>query len=67
MVDYVTKLTKTPAAMERADVQSLRDAGFSDRDVLNIAEVAGYYAYANRVVDGLGVLLEDDSSPAGDS
>ena len=45
--------------MERADVDRLRRAGYTDRDVLHIAEIVGYYAYANRIADGLGIPLED--------
>ena len=59
MLDYATKLTSTPSAMGSADVKSLREVGFSDTDVLHIAEIVGYYAYANRVADGLGVELEE--------
>lgn len=59
MLGYALKLTRTPAAMERADVDALRDAGFADEDVLAIAEVVGYYAYVNRLADGLGIELED--------
>jgi alkylhydroperoxidase family enzyme len=40
-------------------VDALRAAGFSDRDVLDIAEVTAYYAYANRIADGLGITTED--------
>ena len=58
MLDYVEKLTLRPQDMTEADVASLRDAGFSDRDILDICEVAGYYAYVNRIADGLGVGLE---------
>lgn len=58
MLRYATKLTESPADMERADVEHLREAGFSDPDILNIAEVTGYYAYVNRIADGLGVELE---------
>jgi len=32
--------------------------GLSDTDVLHVAEVVGYYAYVNRIADGLGVELE---------
>ena len=53
-------LTQTPSQMERADVEALRAAGFEDADVLAIAEVTSYYAYANRIADGLGIELEDD-------
>ncbi|MYG89331.1 MAG: hypothetical protein F4190_12545 [Acidimicrobiales bacterium] len=42
-----------------ADVDALREAGFSDRDILDITEVVGYYAYANRIADGLGLQTED--------
>jgi uncharacterized protein YciW len=60
MLAYAAKLTRTPGAMERADVEMLRAAGIADADVLALAEVVGYYAYVNRIADGLGVELEDD-------
>ena len=59
MLDYVAKLTDTPGAIRKDDISALRDTGFSDTDILHIAEVTAYYAYVNRVADGLGVLLED--------
>ena len=59
MLAYSVKLTLTPGLMCRSDVDALRDAGFSDRDILDIVEVTAYYAYANRIADGLGVPTED--------
>jgi uncharacterized peroxidase-related enzyme len=53
------KLTRTPAEMAGADVDALRAAGLTDRDVLDLAEVVAYYAYANRIADGLGVRPEE--------
>lgn len=58
MLAFAVKLTKTPGAMEDADVDALRSAGFSDRDILDIVEVTSYYAYANRIADGLGIETE---------
>jgi uncharacterized protein YciW len=58
MLRYVDKLTRTPGTMSREDVDQLRGSGHSDQDILHIAEVAGYYAYVNRIADGLGVELE---------
>ncbi len=55
MLTFVVKLTVTPGAMTPADAQALRDVEFSDRDILDITEVAAYYAYANRIADGLGI------------
>ncbi|MEM6673073.1 MAG: hypothetical protein AAF726_09525 [Planctomycetota bacterium] len=46
--------------MERADVQRLREQGLCDADVLGLAECVAYYAYVNRIADGLGVQLEPD-------
>ena len=58
MLAYAVKLTRTPGAMDDADVEDLRAVGFSDRDILDITEVVGYYAYANRIADGLGIETE---------
>ena len=59
MLDYVYKLTLTPWEMVEADVQLLREHGFSDREILDINQITAYYAYVNRIADGLGVPLED--------
>ena len=58
MLAYAVKLTRTPGTMDDADVEDLRTVGFSDRDILDITEVVGYYAYANRIADGLGIETE---------
>ena len=58
MLIYATKLTHTPSQMTSSDVDQLRAVEFTDRDVLDIAEVTAYYAYANRIADGLGVNPE---------
>jgi uncharacterized peroxidase-related enzyme len=59
MCEYVEKLTLKPWEMVEADVAALRDAGFSDSVILDINQVTGYYAYVNRLADGLGVELEE--------
>lgn len=58
MLTYAEKLTLTPWEMRKGDVAALRLAGFSDADILDINQVTGYYAYVNRLADGLGVELE---------
>jgi uncharacterized peroxidase-related enzyme len=58
MLDYATKLTLTPAAVTADDVQTLRDAGFDDRAILDIAQITAYFAFVNRTADGLGVTQE---------
>lgn len=60
MLTYADKLTRNPGAMQSGDVDALRAVGFGDRDILDICEVVAYYAYVNRIADGLGVPIEDD-------
>ena len=49
MLDFAVKLTAEPWGIEEADRQALRDAGFADRDVWDIAAVAGFFNMSNRV------------------
>jgi len=67
---YAKKLTHVPGLVEEADIQALRDAGFNDGEILELNQVAAYFAYANRTVSGLGVDTEGEvlgqSPPTGD-
>ena len=58
MLDYAMKLTATPSAMNREDVDRLRAHGFDDRSIHDICAITAYYAFVNRIADGLGVELE---------
>jgi len=58
MLGYAMKLTQTPAAMTGADVDQLRTAGFDDRAIHDICTIVAYFAFVNRLADGLGVELE---------
>jgi len=60
MLRYAQKLTCEPAAMDREDVAQLRDAGFAEPAILDICQVTAYFAFANRLADGLGVELEGE-------
>ena len=62
LLAYAAKLTVTPAECSQADVEALRKAGLSDADVLALVEVVAYYAYVNRIADGLGVDVEDEAA-----
>jgi len=59
MLDYANKLTRTPWDMTEADLLPLREAGWDDRAILDINQTVAYYAYVNRVADGLGVVLDE--------
>lgn len=49
MLDFAVKMTNEPWAVEDHDRDSLRRAGFSDRDIWDIAAIAGFYNMSNRI------------------
>lgn len=67
-LSYARKLARDCARMGGGDIAALRKAGFDDGEILEINQVAAYFAYANRTVLGLGVTTEGDAlghSPGG--
>lgn len=60
MLAYAKKLTEAPGDVAEADVEALREAGFSDEQVLVINHVTALFNMYNRAVEGLGVELEPD-------
>lgn len=59
-LEYVARLTRSPSDLDQTDLDILRSAGFDDGDILEINQVASYFAYANRTVLGLGVNTDGD-------
>lgn len=57
---YAMELTRDPGAMTENSVTRLRDAGWSDGEILEINQVSAYFGYANRTVLGLGCSTEGD-------
>jgi uncharacterized peroxidase-related enzyme len=49
MLDFAVRLTEAPDKIEEADRATLRRAGFSDRDIWDIAAVASFYNMSNRM------------------
>ena len=65
---YARKLTREPGALRDSDLDDLRAAGAGDGQILEINQVASYFAYANRMVLGLGVKIDGETlglSPSG--
>lgn len=55
MLDFAVKLTRSPKSMTREDVEALRAAGFSDTAIHDIVQITGFFAYYNRLAEGLGI------------
>lgn len=60
MAAYAARLTRHPGAMQEHDVDALRQAGFSDEDILSINLITGYFNFVNRIALGLGVEFSEE-------
>ena len=60
MCDYAVKLTEASGKITADDLQPLRDAGLSDRDIHDAVQVISYFNYINRIADALGTDLEPE-------
>lgn len=59
MLEYALAVTSAPHTVTAVVVAAVRTAGFADRGIHDICAVAAYFAFVNRLADGLGVELEE--------
>lgn len=55
ILDLARALTLSPCSIARADLEAGRRSGLSDAELLDLVNVASYFAYANRMTFGLGI------------
>ena len=60
MLDFAAKVTTDSRKIEEADRQALRDVGFSDRDIWDIANVAAFFNMTNRVASATDMRPNDE-------
>ena len=60
MLDFAVKLTRDSRSATRQDIETLRAAGFSDAAIHDIVQITGFFAYYNRLADGLGIDPEPE-------
>ena len=60
LLEYAEKLTREPSSCQESDIQLLRQAGWSDQAILDVTLITAYFAFVNRIADGLGVKLEEE-------
>jgi alkylhydroperoxidase family enzyme len=65
LVAYADILTLKPQAVRAEHIAALRDAGCDDRAIHDACAIVGYFAFVNRMADGLGVELEGLSGGQG--
>ena len=60
MLDFAVKMTRDSATIEEPDRAALRDAGLSDRDIWDLAGVAGFFNMSNRVASATAMTPNAD-------
>ena len=56
MLDFALQLTAAPHTVTEADREALRGHGFADADIFDIAEVAAFFNYTNRVAHAVDMM-----------
>ncbi len=59
LLDFAEKLTQEPSSCRERDIDLLRQAGWGDPAILDVTLITGYFAFVNRIADGLGVGFEE--------
>ncbi|MDO6586338.1 peroxidase-related enzyme [Salipiger sp. 1_MG-2023] len=59
MLSFVEKMTKASAEIAEYDREALRDAGFRDRDIWDIANITGFFNMTNRVASATAMTPND--------
>jgi uncharacterized peroxidase-related enzyme len=60
MLDFAALLTSASHTVEEQHRQSLRDVGFTDRDIWDIINVTGFFNMTNRVASGTAMVPNDE-------
>jgi uncharacterized peroxidase-related enzyme len=56
MLDFAVKLTRTPDECDKEDLATRHDVGYSDEDILHIAELTAIFNYNGRLANAMGLL-----------
>ena len=60
MLEYAETITQAPDSIDENQIQGLREVGFTDRDIFDIANTAATFNYVTRVADASGHRRDDD-------
>jgi uncharacterized peroxidase-related enzyme len=55
MLEFVEQFTRDSTQLGPENLDKLREAGFDDKAILQVCVIAGWFSYANRIADALGV------------
>jgi len=56
---FSEKVTRHAYKVKEADIQSLKDLGYTDEDILEATEVIALFNFLDRIADALGAPVEN--------
>ena len=56
IAEFAVKVTRAPNACSPADLQQLRDIGLTDKDILSLVQIIGYYNMSTRLFESLSTI-----------
>ena len=56
IAEFAVKVTRAPNACSPADLQQLRDVGLTDKDILSLVQIVGYYNMTTRLFESLSTI-----------
>jgi uncharacterized peroxidase-related enzyme len=63
LCDFAFKVTREPSGITVADVDVLREEGWSDGAIHDALQVVSYFNYINRIADAVGIADEPEWAP----
>lgn len=60
IADFTVKVTRSPNACSPADLERFREEGLSDRDILTLVQLIGYYNMSTRLLEALSTIEEEE-------
>ena len=58
LLNFARKLNAKPEEVRSEDIELLRAASFTDRNIFDIVVIVAYFNFMNRIADGFGVVPE---------
>ena len=65
MLDWAAKVTSASGECAEADLESLREAGWSDEDIMDMTETAAMFNFTNRLANSLGWMPNSEYDELG--
>ncbi len=56
IAEFAVKISRSPNACSPADIDSLRETGMQDRDILGLVQIIAYYNMSNRFFEALSTV-----------